>query len=64
MLPDVDKKLEKQVIIKMAGYLEKKGRMVSILHYITYSMSRVHCHPVFIKMSGLHPFISQLKILD
>lgn len=41
MLPDVDKKLEKQVIIKMAGYLEKKGRMVSILHYITYSMSRV-----------------------
>lgn len=33
MLPDVDKKLEKQVIIKMAGYLEKKGRMVSILYY-------------------------------
>lgn len=29
MLPDIDKKPDKQVIIKMAGYLEKKGRMVS-----------------------------------
>jgi hypothetical protein len=31
MLPDIDKnKPEKQPIVKMAGYLEKKGRMVSI----------------------------------
>lgn len=30
MLPDVDKKPEKPLIVKMAGYLEKKGRMVSI----------------------------------
>lgn len=30
MLPDTDKKSEKPLIIKMAGYLEKKGRMVSV----------------------------------
>lgn len=31
MLPDIDKRPEKQqLIFKMAGYLEKKGRMVSI----------------------------------
>lgn len=29
MVPDIDKKPEKQMIVKMAGYLEKKGRMVS-----------------------------------
>lgn len=30
MQPDiVDKKHDKQLIVKMAGYLEKKGRMVS-----------------------------------
>lgn len=29
MLPDTDKKRAKPLIIKMAGYLEKKGRMVS-----------------------------------
>lgn len=29
MLPDMDKKPEKPLIIKMAGYLEKKSRMVS-----------------------------------
>jgi len=30
MSPEIaDKKPEKQLIVKMAGYLEKKGRMVS-----------------------------------
>lgn len=42
MLPDIDKKPEKQVIIKMAGYLEKKGRMVSNMH-VSYT-SRYHRH--------------------
>lgn len=32
MEPDIpDKKPDKQLIVKMAGYLEKKGRMVSIV---------------------------------
>lgn len=31
MLPDADKKYEKPLIVKMAGYLEKKGRMVSVM---------------------------------
>lgn len=30
MLLDADKKSEKPLIVKMAGYLEKKGRMVSV----------------------------------
>lgn len=35
MQPDiVDKKHDKQLIVKMAGYLEKKSRMVSIGLYI------------------------------
>jgi len=33
MEPDIaDKKPDKQLIVKMAGYLEKKGRMVSIVN--------------------------------
>lgn len=32
MEPDItDKKSDKQLIVKMAGYLEKKGRMVGIV---------------------------------
>lgn len=35
MEPDIaDKKPDKQLIVKMAGYLEKKGRMVSIVYGI------------------------------
>jgi len=34
MLPDVDKKPEKPLMIKMAGYLEKKSRMVSYSIFI------------------------------
>lgn len=40
MLPDIDKRPEKQqLIFKMAGYLEKKGRMVSISIGILYVSS-------------------------
>lgn len=37
MPPDIaDKTPERQLIIKMAGYLEKKGRMVSIVDSIIH----------------------------
>lgn len=48
MLPDVSKKPETQLIIKMAGYLEKKGRMVSTCNIISYSMLQTIAVTVFI----------------
>lgn len=37
MEPEIaDKKPDKQLIVKMAGYLEKKGRMVSIAEDVLY----------------------------
>lgn len=45
MLPDIDKKPKKPTMIKMAGYLERKGRMVSnAYNYFVMNVCVCVCH--------------------